>query len=109
MNRVEIFRAMNGIVNGIRHILMVVTLKIDNAGRIVVPKPIRDRLGLRAGADIEVTETADGIVLKPVADQPPMERVNGLWVHQGSASAGFDWDRFIDEERESHGRRIFGL
>ncbi len=36
------------------------TLKNDNAGRIVVPKPIRDRLGLRAGADIEVIETVDG-------------------------------------------------
>lgn len=70
--------------------------------------PIRDRLGLRAGADLEITETADGIVLKPVEDQPPMERVNGLWVHQGSAPAGLDWDRFVDEEREAHSRRIFG-
>lgn len=88
---------------------MVVTLKIDNAGRIVVPKPIRDRLGLRAGADIEIVETADGIVLKPVVDQPAMERINGLWVHHGRTPAHFDWDRFVQEEREEHNRRILGL
>lgn len=84
------------------------TLKIDNAGRIVVPKPIRDRLGLRAGSDIEITETPDGIVLKPVAERPAMERVNGLWVHHGHTPAQFDWDRFLSEEREERSRGILG-
>ena len=88
---------------------MVVTLKIDNAGRIVVPKPIRERLGLRAGSDIEITETPDGIVLKPVPDRPAMEKVNGLWVHHGQPPANFDWDRFLNEEREERTRRILGL
>ena len=81
---------------------MVVTLKIDSAGRIVVPKPIRDRLGLHAGTDIEVTETADGIVLKPAIDQPAMKKVNGLWVHLGRTGSQFDWDRFVQDEREEH-------
>lgn len=68
---------------------MVVTLKIDSAGRIVVPKPIRDQLGLYAGAHIEV--------------------VNGLWVHRGRTPAQFDWSRFAQEEREEQSRRILGL
>ena len=88
---------------------MVVTLKIDSAGRIVVPKPIRDRLGLRAGADIEVIETPDGIVLKPSVDQPSIQKVNGLWVHLGRTPSNFDWDRFTQEEREEQSRRILGL
>jgi AbrB family looped-hinge helix DNA binding protein len=37
------------------------TLKIDKAGRIVLPKPIRQRLGLRAGAALEVRETAEAL------------------------------------------------
>lgn len=88
---------------------MVVTLKIDSAGRIVVPKPIRDRLGLHAGADIEVIETPDGVVLKPCTDQPAMEKVSGLWVHRGRTPAQFDWSRFAQEEREEQSRRILGL
>ena len=38
------------------------TLKIDNAGRLVIPKPLRDRMRLDAGADLEVEETAEGAV-----------------------------------------------
>lgn len=34
---------------------------IDKAGRLVIPKPLRDRLGLRPGA-VEVT--ADGAALR---------------------------------------------
>ncbi len=40
--------------------LIGMTLRIDNAGRIVVPKPIRDRLGLRPGTELEVSEGPDG-------------------------------------------------
>lgn len=34
---------------------------IDRAGRVVVPKGIRDRLHLTGGAEVEITE-ADGII-----------------------------------------------
>lgn len=40
------------------------TQKIDKAGRVILPKPVRDRLGLQEGNDLEITETPEGIVLK---------------------------------------------
>jgi AbrB family looped-hinge helix DNA binding protein len=40
---------------------------IDRLGRVVVPKPIRDRLQLRGGEVLEVEERDGVIELRPVA------------------------------------------
>jgi len=39
------------------------TLKIDKAGRVILPKPIRDRLGMLPGCNIEIEETPNGLLL----------------------------------------------
>jgi AbrB family looped-hinge helix DNA binding protein len=51
-------------------ILNGMTLKMDKAGRVILPKPLRDRLGLHEGSDLEITETPEGVVLKPTEQQP---------------------------------------
>ena len=93
----------------VRGILNGMTLKIDKAGRIVVPKPMRERLGLRAGMDIEVAESSEGLTLKPAKDRPAMIKVDGFWVHQGEPPKGFDWSRMIEEHREERHRKVLGL
>ena len=85
------------------------TLKIDKAGRIVVPKTLRERLGLRAGMDLEVGETADGILLRRASEKPSMAQEDGFWVHQGVAPRGFDWNRHTEEHREDRHRQVSGL
>ena len=39
---------------------------IDSGGRVVVPKPIRDRLGLTPGSAVEVIETGTGVLIESV-------------------------------------------
>jgi AbrB family looped-hinge helix DNA binding protein len=85
------------------------TIKIDRAGRIVLPKPVRDRLGLRGGMNLEMTESSGELVLKPLTHRPSMVRVNGFWVHQGVAPKGFDWNQFTEEQRQERHRMILGL
>ena len=41
---------------------------IDRAGRVVVPKPLRDRLGLGPGA-VEVVADGTGIRIEPLAGE----------------------------------------
>lgn len=42
---------------------------IDRAGRVVIPKPIRDAAGLRPGTELEITER-DGRVLVEAVSRP---------------------------------------
>jgi AbrB family looped-hinge helix DNA binding protein len=85
------------------------TLKIDKAGRLILPKPVRDRLGLRPGSDLELEETADGIVLKPSERQPSLIKKQGLWVHTGKVPPGYDIVKAIEEAREDRIRKLAGL
>ena len=80
------------------------TLRIDQAGRVVLPKPIRDRFDLTAGTDLEVEERSDGVVLRPVRQRPSLVNRDGLPVHCGKLPEGYDWRRLIDDDREDRMR-----
>ena len=41
-----------------------VTRKIDELGRIVIPKEIRKNLGIREGESLEIFTSEDSIILK---------------------------------------------
>ena len=75
-------------------------VKIDKAGRIVLPKPVRERFHLREGSELELEERPDGLTLRPVEQQPSMVRKNGIWVHLGKVPRDFDWDVAVDAIRE---------
>jgi AbrB family looped-hinge helix DNA binding protein len=84
---------VSGIVNGME-------LRIDKAGRIVVPKPLRERLGFKPDTELEAVEQPEGVLLKRVEQRPSMVKVDGLWVHQGSAEPGANWERILEDVRE---------
>jgi AbrB family looped-hinge helix DNA binding protein len=87
------FLVVHGIVDGMK-------LKIDKAGRIVVPKPLRERLGFRADTQLEAIEQPEGVLLKRIEQRPSMAKVDGLWVHQGTAEPGANWERVLNDLRE---------
>ena len=69
------------------------TLRIDRSGRIVFPKRLRERLGLKPDTELEAVEQSGGVVLRPLWQQPSMVQVKGLWVHRGTAEPGASWER----------------
>src|SRR5690242_12683588 len=67
-------------------------LLIDRAGRLVVLKRLRDRLGLRPGIEIDIVETSNGLLLRPVRCRPSLMEQEGILVHVGDAPLDFDWN-----------------
>lgn len=68
---------------------MVGTMRttIDKAGRLVIPKALRERLGLVGGIEVDVRESADGLSVVPVANGPTLVERDGLVVIQGTPGA----------------------
>lgn len=52
----------------------------DKSGRIVLPKEIRDHLGIIAGTEFEIEERDNGIFLKPIHQEPKITEKNGWLV-----------------------------
>ncbi len=75
-------------------------LRIDKSGRIVVPKPLRERMGFRPDTELDAIEQPEGVLLRQVQQRPSMVKADGLWVHQGTAEPGADWERILEEVRE---------
>lgn len=59
---------------------MNTTLTLDKAGRIILPKPVRDELQLSPGDSLEVESSEDLIVLRPARGRGQMKKESGVWV-----------------------------
>jgi AbrB family looped-hinge helix DNA binding protein len=44
---------------------------IDSAGRVVIPKRLRDEVGLGAGQEVDIEVLGAGLRLEPVVEDPP--------------------------------------
>jgi bifunctional DNA-binding transcriptional regulator/antitoxin component of YhaV-PrlF toxin-antitoxin module len=87
------FLMVYGIVYGME-------VRIDKSGRIVVRKPLRERLGFKPDTELEAVEQPDGVLLKRVEQRPSMTKIDGLWVHQGIPQPGANWERILEDVRE---------
>lgn len=81
-------------------------VKIDKSGRIVVPKVLRDRLELKPDMALEVHQQADGLLLRVPVPETTMVRIEGPWVHQGTAQANADWASVLEDAREERLRAV---
>ena len=85
------------------------TIKVDKAGRIVLPKPVRERFHLREGSELEIEERSDGLTLKPVEQRSSIVQEDGIWVHLGKVPRGFDWGSIVEAIREERIKDASGI
>ncbi|MFI4990486.1 MAG: AbrB/MazE/SpoVT family DNA-binding domain-containing protein [Solirubrobacterales bacterium] len=52
--------------------------KVSEKGQITVPKPLRERLGIRPGDELEVVDEGGRIVLSKAATDDPVSAMYGI-------------------------------
>jgi AbrB family looped-hinge helix DNA binding protein len=76
---------------------------IDKAGRVVIPAAVRDRAGLTAGSELEVTEDEVGIRLQRVAAPPRLVKIGKRLVARPTVASdnrpAVDIAALVEEER----------
>jgi AbrB family looped-hinge helix DNA binding protein len=81
------------------------TVSVDKAGRVVLPKPLRDKLRLAAGDQLLIESEGERMTLRPVRPQATLKKEYGIWVYQGELSEASIPD-LIERERENRGREL---
>lgn len=55
---------------------------IDRAGRIVIPKPLRDNFRLAPGDTVEIDSSGEEITLRPARVPVALVKEEGIWVYR---------------------------
>jgi AbrB family looped-hinge helix DNA binding protein len=78
---------------------MATKITLDKAGRVVLPKPLRDRMQLAPGDTFQLESEGERITLLPVRPKATLKKECGVWVYQGESSDASIPDLF-DSERD---------
>lgn len=86
---------------------------MDKAGRLVVPKVLRERYGLGGAAhELELVDTPDGILMRPKAEFLNTKRTSSGWmVFEAPTQPGakpIDSVAEIELDRDLRRRRVAG-
>ena len=93
----------NGIMSS-KHIV-----DIDKAGRIVLPKPLRDELQLEPGVTLEIESSGEELTLRPVRGQTPLRKKQGVWVFRsGEPLLADEVEKTLRRVRDDRQRHVMG-
>ena len=81
-------------------------IKVDRFGRVVIPKEVRDGLGLEPGSVLRVEEREDEILLTPRRDRPPTRMKGGVLVFSGEPTG--DLLESVKRHRDERAKRVAG-
>lgn len=84
-------------------------LTLDKAGRIVLPKPLRDELCLEPGDELEIESSGEDITIRPARGQAQLRKKHGVWVYRaGEPLSAKTVDKTVREIRRERDARSIG-
>ena len=85
-------------------------LIIDKAGRVVIPKPLRDELHLEPGDALELETAGEQINLRPIRGTGPLLKEKGVWVFRsGQLLSASETDDMLEQIRADRDRANLGI
>lgn len=88
---------------------MIAKLTIDKAGRIVLPKPVREQLQLVPGDQLELESLDDRITLRPFRGTAQLRRKRGVWVFRcGEPLSSVTVQKTFEQVRRERAGRSLG-
>ena len=86
---------------------MTTKITLDRAGRVLIPKILRQKLHLGPGAALQLDSEGEQITLRPMRPKALLKKERGVWVYQGE-STDASIPVLIDREREKRFRELMG-
>jgi AbrB family looped-hinge helix DNA binding protein len=88
---------------------MNTTVTLDKAGRVVIPKTLRDELHLEPGDKLELESEGERVTLRPVPSASPLRKERGVWVFRsGSKLSAVVTDKALRDIRDRRDRENRG-
>jgi len=89
----------NGIMNG--------KVTLDRAGRVVLPKNLRDELHLSPGDTLDLIVQGEEVTLRPRRSSSPLQKKQGVWVFSiGKPMTSDETAEALRDLREQRDRKI---
>jgi AbrB family looped-hinge helix DNA binding protein len=86
---------------------MTTKITVDRAGRVLIPKALRQELHLGPGDALELNSEGEQITLRPVRPEALLKKERGVWVYQGKP-ATTSIPVLIDRERAKRLGELMG-
>jgi AbrB family looped-hinge helix DNA binding protein len=81
---------------------------IDKAGRLVLPKSVREAVRVGPGDTLEIENDEDRIILSPIRIRPGLQKESGVWVYRSGKPVSDSIPDLIDEQRHQRTRELLG-
>ena len=88
---------------------MTSELTIDGAGRVTLPKLLRQQLQLESGDTLRLESHGEQITLHPVRLTAPICKEDGIWVFRSGQAASVSISKLIEEGRDERDLKNLGL
>ena len=84
-------------------------LTVDRAGRVVLPKALRDELQISPGDSLDFTVRGDEVTMRPARSASALQKEQGIWVFRlGSPLTETETQETLESIRAQRQRRILG-